>query len=273
MTELNDAELYRVEYTDEAKQFLYRRRASTHAAFFLSYLKPGMRLLDCGCGPGSISADLAAIVAPGEVVGVDLDPAQLDLARHHAEVKGIENIRFEQGDVRHLPFEDRSFDAAFVHGVIEYLPDPVQAFGEIRRVLTDGGVLGTRHSDWGAFLFAPATPVSSRFFDLFQKYMRYCGGEPEFGRHQVAALRAAGFTKIRPSASCDCWTTDADSTRFVADFLASYTVSTEFAGPIIELNLASEVELQAISDELRRWGENPDAFAAEPWGEAVAWRD
>jgi hypothetical protein len=101
--------------------------------------------------------------------------------------------------------------------------------------------------------------------------MRHCGGEPDFGRHQVAALHAAGFTRIRPSASCDCWTSDADATRFVADFLATYTVSTEFATPIIELNMASEAELHAISEELRRWGDNPDSFAAEPWGEAVAW--
>jgi SAM-dependent methyltransferase len=231
-----------------------------------------MRLLDCGCGPGSITADLAAIVAPGEVVGIDLDPAQLDLARQHVEMKGISNARFEQGDVRQLPFENASFDAVFVHGVIEYLPDPVQAFSEIGRVLKDSGVLGARHSDWGAFLFAPASPIASRFFALFQQYMRYCGGDPEFGRHQVATLRAAGFTRIRPSASCDCWTTDADSTRFVANFLATYSLSAEFAGPLVKLNLASEAELQAISDELRRWGENPDAFAAEPWGEAVAWR-
>ncbi len=135
-----------------------------------------MRLLDCGCGPGSITVDLAAIVAPAEVIGVDHDPAQLELARHPAERKGAKNVRFEQGDVRQLRYEDQSFDAAFVHGVIEYLPNPVQTFGEIRRVLKDGGVLGTRHSDWGN------------------------------------------------------------------------------------------------SEALRWWGEDAAAFAAEPWGEAVAWR-
>lgn len=272
MMESSGAESYRVEYTNEAKRFLYRRRATTHAAFFLPYLQPGMRLLDCGCGPGSITVDLAAIVAPAEVVGVDHDPAQLELARHHAERKGTTNVRFEQGDVRQLHYEDQSFDAVFVHGVIEYLPNPVQAFEEIRRVLKDGGVLGTRHSDWGNFLFSPATFATNRFFEMFQHYMRHCGGEPEFGRHQLAAIRAAGFVRIKPSASCDCWTTDPELTKFVANFLATYCVSPEFAGPLAQLNLASADELQTISEALRRWGEDADAFAAEPWGEAVAWR-
>lgn len=263
---------YRVEYTDEAKQFLYRRRASTHAAFFLPHLQPGMRLLDCGCGPGSITVDLAAVVAPAEVIGIDRDPAQLELARRHAELTGTTNVRFEQADVNQLPYPTASFDAVFVHGVIEYLPSPVPAFAEIGRVLKDDGVLGTRHSDWGSLLFAPDTPVTTQFFELFRQFMRDCGGAPEFGRHQVAALRAAGFTQIKPSASCDCWTPDADSTRFVADFLASYCVSPEFAEPLIKLRRASTVELQTISEALRRWGKDPSAFAAEPWGEAVAWK-
>jgi SAM-dependent methyltransferase len=272
MDEPTHSEQFRVEYTDESRRFLFRRRAVTHGAFFLPYVKPGMRLLDCGCGPGSITVDWAMLVAPAEAVGIDTDPAQLELARNHAAAAGVTNVRFEQGDVRQLPYADQSFDAAFVHGVIEYLPDPAAAFGEIRRVLKVGGVLGTRHGDWGAFLFAPDSPVASRFFELFREYMRICGGEPNLGRYQLAALRAAGFERIKPSASCDCWTTDSDSTRIVAAFLASYCTSVEFGEQVTELNLASQADLTAIAEELRRWGENPDAFAAETWGEAVAWR-
>src|SRR4029450_10105787 len=48
------------------------RRTGAGAAFFLQYLRPGMRLLDCGCGPGSITVDLAHAVGPGEGIGIDL---------------------------------------------------------------------------------------------------------------------------------------------------------------------------------------------------------
>lgn len=263
---------YRVEFTDDAKQHLSHRCATSHAAFFVPHLKPGMRLLDCGCGPGSVTIDLAEIVAPAEVIGIDTDPAQLALARLHAERTGVDNVCFEQGDVMHLPFPDQTFDAMFVHAVIEYLPKAVEAYAEIKRVLKPGGLLGSRHSDWRDLLFAPATDVTQRFFELFRQYMQHCGGEPEFDRHQFAAIRQAGFQQMRVSASCDRWTPDAERTHFVANFLANYTLSAEFAEPLVKLNLTTAAELQTISDALREWSDHPDAFLAEPWGEAVAWR-
>ena len=137
----NDSTQYEVQYTDEAKGFLYRRRAATHVVFLVPYLQSGMCLLDCGCGPGSITADLANLGAAREVIGIDVDATQLELARAHADAAGVSNIRFEKGDVRQLHFDDESFDAVFTHGVIEYVSDPVATFAEIRRVLKPGGVL------------------------------------------------------------------------------------------------------------------------------------
>ena len=57
------------------------RTACVHGAFFLPYLHPGMTVLDCGCGPGTITIGLAEAVAPGEAVGVDLEASQVDRAR------------------------------------------------------------------------------------------------------------------------------------------------------------------------------------------------
>jgi 2-polyprenyl-3-methyl-5-hydroxy-6-metoxy-1,4-benzoquinol methylase len=73
---------------------LARRVAATSAAFFLPHLRPGLRLLDCGCGPGSITFGLAEAVAPGEVVGFDVQPAQVERARALAAERGVPNVRF-----------------------------------------------------------------------------------------------------------------------------------------------------------------------------------
>lgn len=113
----------KVEYTSDAVDFLAQRQAATHAAFFLPHLRPEMRLLDCGCGPGSITADLAAIVSQGEVIGIDVDPNHIARAQELASQRHMPTLRFEEGDITRLAFPDDAFDAVFVHGVVEYLAD------------------------------------------------------------------------------------------------------------------------------------------------------
>jgi len=115
------------------------RTASRAAAFFLPYLRPGMQLLDVGCGPGAITLGLAQTVAPGEVVGVDIQASQVDRARALAAERRITNARFEVADINRLPFPDGSFDAVFAHTVLMHLREPVRALEEMRRVLRPGG--------------------------------------------------------------------------------------------------------------------------------------
>jgi ubiquinone/menaquinone biosynthesis C-methylase UbiE len=86
-----------------------------------------MRLLDCGCGIGAITVDLAQQLAPGEVVGIDIAPVQVERSRALAREKGVANARFEVGNVYELSFPDAAFDAAFAHRVLEHLSDPLRA--------------------------------------------------------------------------------------------------------------------------------------------------
>src|SRR5262245_35735435 len=71
------------------------RTAASHAAFFIPHLKSRMSLLDCGCGPGSITIDLATLVAPGEVIGIDMAETHLEIGRKNAKERDVPNIRFE----------------------------------------------------------------------------------------------------------------------------------------------------------------------------------
>src|SRR6059058_3836679 len=86
-----------------------RRTASHNAAFFLPYLKPGMTLLDIGCGPGSITLGLAEAVAPAETIGIDASADAIEEAAALAASRGCTNVRFEVADVYALPFEDATF--------------------------------------------------------------------------------------------------------------------------------------------------------------------
>ena len=136
-------EVYTSGYGPQFHRELANRTAATFAEFFIPYLRPGMRLLDCGCGVGSITLDLAGLVAPGDVVGIDVEPRQIDAARAAAAERGVTNVRFEVASIYELPFLDASFDAAFAQGVLEYLRQPVNALREMRRCLKPGESSGS----------------------------------------------------------------------------------------------------------------------------------
>ena len=169
-----------------------------------------------------------------------------------------------------LPFADNTFDAVFLHGVLEHLQDPVEALGEARRVLRHGGLAGARHADFGGFLLEPSEQPLDRFATLFEGLMIHNGSDPKAGRHQVRWLREVGFEVVAVSASYDCWTAKLEETRRKADFLAALVGRSLFASQLIESGLADHATLKRMSDGFIEWGRRPHAFAAEAWGEAVA---
>src|SRR5580658_8308687 len=122
------------------------RTAENSAAYLLPHLHPGLSVLDVGCGPGTITADLAELVAPGQLVGIDAAPDVVAQAKAHAEGRGLINARFEVADLFHLPYKDGSFDVIHVHQVLQHLTDPVGGLVELRRVLRPDGVLAARDS-------------------------------------------------------------------------------------------------------------------------------
>src|SRR5215510_9525920 len=97
----------------EWSRAVFARRTGRVAAFLTPHLRAGMRLIDCGCGPGSITVDLAQTVAPGAVVGIDLREDALAQGRALAEQRSIANVTFQTASVYRLPYPDGSFDAAF----------------------------------------------------------------------------------------------------------------------------------------------------------------
>ena len=101
---------YTMGYSEEFRQMLDQPSAETHASYLLPHLKPGHRVLDFGCGPGTISVGLARTVDPGEVHGIDMEESQIALARAAAEAGGHANATFHVGDVTKLPFEDNFYD-------------------------------------------------------------------------------------------------------------------------------------------------------------------
>ena len=147
---------YTMGYGPEFGKLLERRNAADCAAHLLPHLRPGMRLLDLGCGPGTISVGLADAVAPGELYGIDMEPSQVEMAGAAASAGGHANARFRTGDVANLPFDDAAFDVAHCHALLNHVPDTRAVLAEAKRVLKPGGLFAARES---VSLFEPHTDI------------------------------------------------------------------------------------------------------------------
>ena len=139
-----------------------QRTAQREATFFLPHLNslgPSARVIDCGCGPGSITIGIARQVPSGQVVGVDIGSTHIEHAIAHASQEGVLNVTFKIGSIYDLPYFDSCFDAAFTNGVIGHLDDPVSAIKEMRRVIREGGVVAVRTADVGTFVWSPTYDI------------------------------------------------------------------------------------------------------------------
>lgn len=244
------------------------RSADKQAAFFLPHLHGGMKLLDCGSGPGSITLGLAKAVAPGQTVGIDNDSFQVERARRYAAEQAVDTVRFEWGNVYQLPFGDGCFDAIFSHALLEHLNDPLLALKEMRRVVKPGGVVGVRTRDWGGTLLAPADPLLQHSIELWERLSALDGGTPRVGKHLRGLLSAADFAQATVSASYDSHATP-ESTHQWSLFWAS-ELDGKMGNRFVEQGWVDRQTIVQMSQAWQAWQERPDAFLARAFCEAVA---
>lgn len=150
-------ETYTPGHTPNATDFMSQRTLESHSQFFVKYLHKGHTVLDCGCGPGTITLGIATVISPGVVTGIDFGESQIENSKQNATDRGLKNARFQTGSCYSLPFDDSSFDCVFSHALMEHLSDPSKAITECLRVLKPGGHLGLCSPDWGGLLLAPGS--------------------------------------------------------------------------------------------------------------------
>jgi len=244
-----------------------RRSAEADAAYVLPHLRAGQRLLDVGCGPGSITRGLARAVAPGETIGIDVSADVLETAR------ALEpTLRFELGDVYALEYADASFDVAHAHQVLQHLTRPIDALHELRRVLRPGGIVAVRDGDYATMIAWPRIPSRERWLGLYQAVARRNGAEPDAGRRLPGWLREAGFTRIQTSAEAIPFTTP-EAVRNWGESWAERVLHSNLAQHALQYGLATREELNEIAEGWRIWARDPDAFFLYVNVACIGWRD
>lgn len=246
-----------------------RRTARDSAAFLIPYLRPGMDLVDVGCGPGSITLDLAGYVAPGRVLGVDSETIVVQTAREAGVSRGDQSTEFLVGDVYALDLPDASFDVAHAHQVLQHLSDPVAALRELARVVRPGGLVAVRDADFASFCWYPANEGLARWLDLYHAVARGNGAEPDAGRRLPTWARAAGLTEVNVTTSTWSYHDPAARAEY-ADGWAQRVTDSAFGARAVELGLADHRDLEAIAAAWRAWGQAQDGWFAMIHGELVA---
>jgi SAM-dependent methyltransferase len=237
-------------HSANATAFMAARSFSSHGEFIGPYIRPGMQVLDCGCGPGVISIGLTEAVGhTGSVVGVDFAESQIEIA----QARATPNLSFRVASVYELPFRDGAFDLVFSHALFEHLSDPIRGVREIRRVLRPGGLAGLCCPDWSGFILSPTDDRVETAIMRYRTLQEKNGGETRAGRQLGSWLAAGGLVTQEVRARYECYT----DSGLIAEYLA------------IQLEQAREIESGNV---LREWAKLPWSLFAQAWVSAIAVR-
>ena len=243
------------------------RTADNSAGYLLPHLRSGLDVLDVGCGPGSLTVDLAARVAPGRVVGLDVSPAPLAEARALAARAGVD-VEFVVGDGYALDAADGSYDVVHAHQVLQHLTDPVAALREMARVCRPGGLVAVRDVDYAATTWFPASAGLERWLELYSAVARRNSAEPDAGRRLLSWAHAAGLRDVTATTGSWCFAAP-DERAWWGRSWAGRATASAFAEQAVAHGLASAAELDGIATAWLAWAAADDGWLGMLHGELL----
>ncbi|KAI5285190.1 hypothetical protein KEM52_002560 [Ascosphaera acerosa] len=252
------------------------RTVANSAAYVIPVLRPDdadYAILDVGCGPGSITIDLAQRCPRARVVGLEPTEEPLARARAAAAAAGVANLTFATGDIHALPFPDDSFDLVHAHQVLQHVEDPVHALRELRRVCrAGGGVVAARDSDRLSW-FPEDNAGIAAFVALDYKVRGASGGHPHCGRMLHAWARDAGFDLARVQRSAAAWCfSSPDERRYWGGSFGARARASGFVDTAVSGGFTTREELEEMARGWDRFVEDEDAWFGLLHAEILAWK-
>ena len=236
-------------FSDDALSIMSARTASARAQFVVRLLRPGNRVLDVGCGPGSITRGFVPFVGEGRVLGVDAVAGQFP---------SESTVDFAAGSVYDLPVAPESVDLVFAHALFEHLVRPADALRELRRVLRPGGTLALSTSDWSRARIRPRTANVTAALRGHYLLRRRVGGDPFAGKHIASLVSQAGFREVVTHARYRPDMSYRDLARYVESRLDA------------ALRSSPDVQLASAARSAWAWSHTGDGDFAQCWVELVA---
>ena len=255
---------YSAQIIDQFKQ----RTFAIQGAFLEPYLNTGLTVLDCGCGPGSMTLDIAELVNPGQVFGIDSSPIQIEQALLSQKERAITNASFTCGSAYSLPYADEQFDVVFAHAVLYHLQKPEQALAEFFRVLKPRGLVALRDACHSGDMMMPQNINLTAVWNTIEKVFSHQGGNIYFGSQHKQLLLNQGFQNIKVSCSYDTFASDIEK-ESIRSYWCQF-LNTDHRQLILDLQWLTSIELDQQCKTLDEWCANPASFFARARCEAIA---
>lgn len=262
------SEIYTHGHHDSVLRSHRTRNVDNSAAYLKPFLRAGSSLLDVGCGPATLTADLARYVAGGRVVALDRAESVLDEARRTLAGRDPE-VTVSAGDVYALAFPDASFDVVHAHQVLQHLTDPIRALKEMRRVCSPGGVVAVRDSDYGTFRWFPEDDRISAWLRLYFRVAESNHAFPDAGRRLLAWAKAAGFREVTYTASAWSFATP-EQRKWWSESWAERATRSAFAEQALERGFATRADLEQIAAGMLAWAADEGGTWTITHGEILA---
>lgn len=246
------------------------RSLAEQGAFLVPYLKPGLKVLDCGCGPGSMTLDIAELVNPGHVFGIDSSPIQIEEALLLQKERGITNAAFETASAYQIPYPDETFDVVFAHAVLYHLQKPNDALSEFRRVLKPNGLVALRDACHTGDMMIPETHGLTAVWETIEKVFTYQRGDINFGSKHHQILLDAGFRDISVGCTYDMFSSEVEK-KSIRSYWECF-LADDHRQLILGQGWCSESELEQQCNALKEWELNQTSFFARARCEAIGYK-
>lgn len=237
-------------------KIMARRTLENSHPALLDILRPGLSVLDVGCGPGTLTAEIARRVEPGAVVGMDLNPEMIRAAEALNPPGSVPNLVFYTGDIREAGW-DGEFELVTATRMLQWVPDPGAAVAGMARAATPGGLVVALDFDHTRAEWSDPPSAWTRFHSAFLGWRAAGGLDNAIARHLPALFLAAGLAAI------ECWPKVTIVRAGDADFFrvaGRWRMLVESRGrQVVTAGLITEAERRAALDAFTRWMTRADA--------------
>ncbi|KAJ2985953.1 hypothetical protein NUW58_g5264 [Xylaria curta] len=213
----------------------------------------------------AIDASQYEALPQGSVIGVDSVEKVLQQARDLASERGVEgNLEFQRCDANELPFGDGEFDIVFCHQVLHHVHDPVAILKEMTRVTRKGGHVAAREVDYGSLAWYPELPGLNKWEDVHMAVFKANGAQPRAGRYVKAWAMETGFAPEDITFTWGLWNYQDDEAVVWANSWVDRSLNSSYASTSLEKGIATQEDLNHVSESWREWGGVKGAFVVIP---------